>query len=112
MNNFIQAGNVITLPAPYAVSSGNGLLVGAIFGVATGSASSGAEVEAWVGSGVVRLTALGTDTGSVGTKVYWDNTNRRVTVTSTSNTFIGVLTVAKTSGQTTADVRINGTANP
>ncbi len=39
MRGYIQPGNTITLPAPYAVASGDGLLVGAIFGIATGSAA-------------------------------------------------------------------------
>ena len=34
MKNFIQPGNTITLAAPAAVTSGSGLLVGAIFGIA------------------------------------------------------------------------------
>lgn len=34
MRNYIQPGNTITLMAPYDVTSGGGLLVGAIFGVA------------------------------------------------------------------------------
>ena len=38
MKNFIQKGNNITLTAPYNVTSGDGLLVGSAFGVATGDA--------------------------------------------------------------------------
>ena len=45
MKNFVYSGNVITLTAPYAVASGDGLRVGAIFGVAAGDAESGAMVE-------------------------------------------------------------------
>ena len=44
MKNYVQPGNTITLTAPYAVSSGDGLLVGAIFGVATGSAGNGETI--------------------------------------------------------------------
>jgi len=39
MKNYVQPGKTITLAAPYAVSAGDGLLVGAIFGVATASAT-------------------------------------------------------------------------
>ena len=108
MKNFIQRGDVVSLTAPYAVTSGDGMLVGSLFAVATTTAANGAAVEGMT-QGVVRLTALGTDVGALGAKVYWDNTNKRVTVTATSNTLIGCLTVAKTSGQTTAVVRLNGT---
>ena len=46
MKNYVQPGNTLTLTAPYAVTSGDGLLVGSIFGVAGGDAASGATVEA------------------------------------------------------------------
>ena len=45
MKNYVQPGNIITLTAPYAVASGDGLLVGAIFGVASGTAALGEAVE-------------------------------------------------------------------
>ena len=44
MKNYVQPGNTITLTAPYAVTSGDGLLVGAIFGVAAGTAILGDPV--------------------------------------------------------------------
>ena len=108
MKNYTQHGNIVSLLAPYAVASGDGLLVGALFAVATSAAANGAEVEALT-NGTVQITALSTDTGSVGAKVYWDNTNKRVTTTASGNTLIGCLMAAKTNGQTSATVRLNGT---
>lgn len=107
MKNFVQGGDTLTLAAPYAVASGDGLLVGSIFGVAANAAANGAPVEAKL-NGVYELTALGTDTATVGAKAYWDNTNKRVTTTASGNSLIGVFTVAKTNGQTTGTVRLNG----
>ena len=46
MKNYIQPGNTITLTAPYDVNSGDGLLVGAIFGVAIGGDSQRRPIEA------------------------------------------------------------------
>jgi len=46
MKNYVQPGNTITLTAPYAVASGDGLLVGAIFGVASGTASEAGRAPA------------------------------------------------------------------
>ena len=43
MKNYVQPGNTITLTAPYAVVSGEGLLVGSIFGVASGTAAPSAD---------------------------------------------------------------------
>lgn len=107
MKNFVQDGDVVTVAAPYALSSGQGALVGSLFGVATNGAASGASVELII-EGVVTLAALGTDTASVGAKAYWDNTNRRVTTTATSNSLIGVFLAAKASGDATATLRLNG----
>ena len=45
MKNFVQPSNTITLTAPYAVASGDGLLVGSIFGVAAGAAALGESVH-------------------------------------------------------------------
>ena len=45
MQNFVQEGRHITVAAaPYALSGGDGALVGNLFGVACGDAESGAEV--------------------------------------------------------------------
>ena len=41
MKNYFQPGHTITLTAPAAVTSGGGLLVGAIFGIAAHDAASG-----------------------------------------------------------------------
>lgn len=109
MRNFIQNGEVLTVTAPRTLLGGQGALVGSMFGVATSDAANGAPVELFVGYGVVSLTALNTDTGTVGTKVYWDNTAFRVTTTVGTNTYIGVLAAAKANGDTTATVRLNGT---
>lgn len=107
MRNFVQEGGVLTLIAPYAVTSGQGLLVGSIFGVATADAAISTSVETilW---GVAELTKLVTDVVTVGLKVYWDNTNKRVTISSAGNTLIGVATVAAGNGATVVKVRLNG----
>ena len=58
MKNYVQPGNTITLTAPYDVASGDGLLVGSIFGVASGTAALGETVEAAL-VGVYELKKLG-----------------------------------------------------
>ena len=108
MKNFVQAGNILTLLAPYPLASGDGALVGSIFGVATNAAANGATVELWVDAAVVTLTAVTADTGAVGTKMYWDNTAKKLTVTATANSLVGVLTVAKAGTDATATIRLNG----
>ena len=58
MKSFVQPGTTITLIAPYAVASGDGLLVGSIFGVAAGTAALGEPVETAL-VGVYELKKLG-----------------------------------------------------
>jgi predicted RecA/RadA family phage recombinase len=108
MKNFVQAGNVLTAIAPASLASGEACLIGSIFGVATNAAASGAPVELWIATGVVTLPAVTADTGTFGTKVYWDGTAKKVTTTATGNSLIGALTVAKTNTDTIATVRLNG----
>ncbi|MCA3574779.1 MAG: DUF2190 family protein [Aestuariivirga sp.] len=109
MKNFVQPGNTITLPAPAAVTSGAGVLVGAIFGIATHDAASGENVEV-VTCGVFELTKIGSQAWEVGDKVYWDNTNKRATKIATDNTLIGVAlgTVGSGADETTGRLRLNG----
>ncbi len=108
MKNYVQPGNTITLTAPYAVVSGEGLLVGSIFGVAAGTAASGEPVETAL-VGVFDLTKVGSQAWTVGAKVYWDDTNKRTTTVSTDNTAIGVAIEAVASGasDTIGRVRLN-----
>lgn len=109
MKNFIQCGEEgLALTAPYAVSSGGGFLVGSIFAVAIDDAASGASVVGMT-EGVFDITALSTDTFSTGDAVYWDNSNKRCTSTSSGNTKIGGAVAAKASGATTVRIRLNGT---
>lgn len=109
MNNFIQKGDTVTLTAPYDVASGGGALVGALFGVAVVAVLTGVSGE-FLTQGVFDLPALGTDTIDPGQKVYWDNTNKRVTETATDNTLIGVALQTKGNGPTVCRVRLNGAA--
>jgi predicted RecA/RadA family phage recombinase len=109
MKNFIQPGNTITLAAPAAVTSGSGVLVDAIFGIAAHDAASGDSLET-VTTGVFDLNKIGSQAWGLGDKVYWDNTNKRVTKIATDDTFIGVAigTVGSGADETIGRVRLNG----
>jgi predicted RecA/RadA family phage recombinase len=108
MKNYVQPGNTITLTAPYAVTSGDGLLVGSVFGIASADAALNDPVEAAL-TGVFDLTKVGSQAWTAGVKVYWDDTNKRATSVATSNTLIGVATeaVAGGAGDTIGRVRLN-----
>jgi len=97
MKNFVQMGAMLALAAPYAVTSGQGALVGSLFGVASVDLADGATGE-FATEGVFDLTKVGSQAWTVGAKIYWDNTNRRCTTVSIDNTLIGVATAAVASG--------------
>ena len=108
MRNYVQPGDIVTVAAPYALASGDGALVGALFGVAAATYASGfadAEIKT---TGVFDLKAEAAATGAVGTKAYWDDAAKQVTSTVGTNKLIGVYTAAKAASQTTARVRLNG----
>jgi predicted RecA/RadA family phage recombinase len=107
MKNKVQKGQTVTVIAPYGVTSGQGVLVGALFGVASCDAANGAPVEI-ERTGVFDITAATADTGNQGAKIYWDNTARRLTTTATNNTLVGALTMAKGGSDVTARVLLDG----
>ena len=107
MKNFVQPGENITVSAPYALASGAGALVGALFGVAANAAENGATVVLKT-EGVFDLPKVGSQAWTVGAKVYWDNTNKYLTTTSAGNTLVGVAMAAVGSGagETTGRARL------
>ena len=108
MKNYVQPGNTITLAAPYALASGDGLLIGTIFGVASATAALGEAVETNL-VGIFDLNKVASQAWSVGDKVYWDNTAKEVTKTSTGNTLVGVAveSVGNGASETVGRVRLN-----
>ncbi len=97
MKNFVQPGANLTLPAPYDRLSGEGALIGSIFGVASNDVASGDD-DVFVTEGVFDLAKAGSQAWTVGAKIYWDNTNKVCTTTATSNTLIGAATAAVAGG--------------
>ncbi len=111
MRNYVQRGDTVTLIAPAALASGEPFAVGAIFGVASGAAGNGAEVEA-ARVGVFDLPKATGAAWSVGDRLYWDNSAKKVTKTATSNIFIGAALAAAQSGATTGRVLLAGGVAP
>lgn len=107
--NHVKPGNTITLIAPTGgVSSGDGVLIGAFFGVAQYDAAAAAEVEV----DLVGVWDLPKAAGALtqGDPVYWDYAAGNVTGTASGNYFIGAVTDSAESGDATARVRLNGVA--
>lgn len=107
MKNFVAKGEMITITAARALSSGDGYLVGFLFGIAADDIANGAVGEMST-KGVFDL-AKDTSTFSVGDKVYWDDTAHKATSTATSNKLIGVAVLAQLTGDATVRVKLNET---
>lgn len=109
--NYKHPGKIMPLTAPYDRTTGQGALVGALFGVATATVASGATGQ-FATTGVWTLTKATGEAWTLGALIYWDDTNKRCTTTATSNRRIGCAAVAAGSSDTTGDVRLNGVAVP
>jgi len=107
MKNYIQSGDVATIPAPAAVSSGDVVIVGSVVGIAQADAASGADV-AIVTEGVFELPKTDSQAWTFGAPIYWDATPGEATTVSTDNTLIGVAweAVASTAGLVFGNVKI------
>jgi predicted RecA/RadA family phage recombinase len=108
MKNYVSGGEVLDLAAPYAVSSGGGMKIGDIIAIAAVDAAITVVIAGYV-QGVFDVTAEGAGSGqawAVGDKIYWDDTNKRFTKTSTSNTLAGYAVGAKLTADVVGRLRL------
>ena len=105
MRNFIQPGDSLAVVIPYAggVLAGQGVLVGALFGVAATDGAQNATIEAQT-QGVFDITKEPSLAITAGARVFWDNTNRRITTTATGNFQVGLAVTAALAADATARV--------
>ena len=108
MKNYVQKGENLTIPAPYNVTSGGGVKSGLIFGVASGDARSGADVDV-VTVGVFDLPKVSTETFAVGSAAYWNDSSKLIRSTASGAVKVGVTTEAKCNPSGSVKVRLNGT---
>lgn len=108
MKNFRHHGNNTPVPAPAGgVLSGEGVLVGSLFGIASGDAVEGATVNIAC-IGVFELKKTSAQAWTVGAKVYWDAVNKAATTTASGNSLIGVAVEQAANPSATGLVRLNG----
>lgn len=106
MKNFVQPGDVVTLTAPYAVSSGGGCLVDSVFGVATSDVAISVAGE-FKTMGVFDIAKTSAQAWTQGQKIYWDNTNKRCDSDASVGPEIGYATEAAANPSATGRVRLN-----
>ncbi len=109
MQNFVQQGDVLSLTAPTGgVTAGVPVKIGSLIVIPLHSAIATATFEGkrtGVFSGIAKLT---TDDFVEGSPLYWDDTNSRLTLTSTSNTFAGYSPAITATGAATCSICLNG----
>jgi len=109
MKTFIQDGNIITVTAAANIASGDGVLVGNIFGISVMVAVAGDEVEIAT-VGVYELPKLSTAVIAQGDRVAWNSSTGKVVVPATGMFTLGVATLAAGNGTATIKVRLDGIA--
>ena len=97
MKTFIQEGNIITVTAAANIASGDGVLVGGIFGVAAADAVAGEEVEIAT-VGVYELPKLSTAVIAQGDRVAWDAAANQINLPAVGLYPVGIATEAAGSG--------------
>lgn len=108
MKGFIKDNCIAEVTAPYAVASGAGCLVGALFGIAMVTAAINEAVNialSGVFSGVAKATGTAWTAGDL---LYWDNTAKELTKVSAANRLVGVAFADAASGDATGSVYLPG----
>jgi predicted RecA/RadA family phage recombinase len=109
MKNYVQPGDSITLTTATAASSGDGVLVNNLFGIASGDAAIG-ESLVLTTKGVFTMPKPSTDVMAVGAVVYWDDSASLVTTDDNtgSNLRVGLAVTAAANPSGTVNVRLDG----
>lgn len=105
--NYIADGEHFDYVSAGAVTSGDLVPMTDMVGLALASAAAAGVSMAVRTEGVVELTKLTSDAITQGAIVYWDNTNKRITLTAASNTRAGKAYAAAGAGATKVRVKLN-----
>lgn len=99
---FRTSGNPLSLSLSSSGAAGTGVLVGSLFVIAADAwdAAVSTDPTACYTMGEFLVTKLSTDNPTVGAKLYWDDTNKRLTTTASGNTLVGVCTEAPAASAT------------
>jgi predicted RecA/RadA family phage recombinase len=110
MKNFIQSGHMITVPAPPGgIASGQGMIVGGLFGIAATTASEGSTVEIAT-TGVYDLPKAPATVLALGDRVAWDDAAKVIAPPATGLYPVGIAVTTAGNGVSTVRVRLDGVA--
>lgn len=100
VKRYINTGNAcLEVAVADGVAQGDLVLSEGVFGIAVLGNASGSTVrgtlEGAVGDEIATGQITTANTFTVGAKIYWNATAKLLTATATSNTLVGITTVAK-----------------
>src|SRR5512134_1508031 len=106
MKAYVQPGKSLTVTTPAGgVLSGQGVLIGILFGIAQYDAVEGAEVEILT-QGVVEIPKTSALPIDVGDRLFWDGTNKVVNKTATAQLCVGVAVSAAANPSSTLRIKL------
>jgi predicted RecA/RadA family phage recombinase len=109
VNNFVHDGNTVVVPAPREVFSGDGVQVGALFGIAATWAPAGQKVALSL-RGVFEVKKVANEYWPVGARIYWDDSQHIFCADPSNAAFVGVaVEETKMEAPGVGRIRLNGT---
>ena len=106
MKTYVAPGHSITVTAPSGgVTSGQGVLIGTLFGIAQADAVEGVEAELLT-EGVVEVAKTSALQIDVGDRLFWDATNKVVNKTATAQVCVGVAVSAAANPSATVKMKL------
>lgn len=108
MNNFKQPGAVLTLTAPATVTRGVPVKVGSLVVVPLDDAAASAQFQGCTTGVFDDLKKAAPQAWTEGAKIYWDDSGKECTTTSSTHIWIGHAVADAASAATTGAVRLHG----
>ena len=108
MKTYKHEGKTLTITAAAALSSGDGVLIGTLLGVAVADIAQDAQGAALI-DGCVELPATTADAWAQGDQLYWDAANGKLTdvIGDPAKPACGRAAAAKAADATVATVLLN-----
>ncbi len=103
MKNYKHSGEKINITAGADLVSGQVLKVSDVIGVIGNGVSSG-ETAVLNRKGCYEVAKLSTDVVAQGDSLYWDDTNKEMTLDNTGNTLAGYADQTAGNGETTVRI--------
>jgi predicted RecA/RadA family phage recombinase len=105
MQNYISKGDTLTLVAPSAVNSGDGIIINGLFVVAAADIASG-EKGAFIAEGVVELAKDTATAFALGEAVEWETAGSKLVAAAAGNLDAGYCVEAVGAAATTAKIKL------